>query len=140
MSLYIRACSSVGRAFGSHPRGRGFESLQVHQIIPRRTRANFNNYRFNKRLVYLDVFVLKNRLGVFTPRRFFTNYKMPSAFPQTPPTFTTFFASSFLFRRHINIIQRHTERTGNLIRIRDRRFTALLYILYCTSVQPRHIG
>ena len=24
------ACSSVGRAFGSHPRGRGFESLQVH--------------------------------------------------------------------------------------------------------------
>ncbi len=27
----IWACSSVGRAFGSHPRGRGFESLQVHQ-------------------------------------------------------------------------------------------------------------
>ena len=25
------ACSSVGRAFGSHPRGREFESLQVHQ-------------------------------------------------------------------------------------------------------------
>ena len=22
---------SLGRAFGSHPRGRGFESLQVHQ-------------------------------------------------------------------------------------------------------------
>ena len=27
----IRACSSAGRAFGSHPRGREFESLQVHQ-------------------------------------------------------------------------------------------------------------
>ncbi len=27
----IWACSSVGRAFGSHPRGRGFKSLQVHQ-------------------------------------------------------------------------------------------------------------
>ncbi len=26
----IRACSSAGRAFGSHPRGREFESLQVH--------------------------------------------------------------------------------------------------------------
>ena len=26
------ACSSAGRAFGSHPRGREFESLQVHQI------------------------------------------------------------------------------------------------------------
>ena len=26
----IRACSSVGRAFGSHPRGQGFKSLQVH--------------------------------------------------------------------------------------------------------------
>ena len=25
------ACSSVGRAFGSHPRGQGFESLQVHK-------------------------------------------------------------------------------------------------------------
>ena len=25
------ACSSAGRAFGSHPRGREFESLQVHQ-------------------------------------------------------------------------------------------------------------
>ena len=24
------ACSSVGRAFGSHPRGQGFKSLQVH--------------------------------------------------------------------------------------------------------------
>ena len=29
--FHIRACSSAGRAFGSHPRGRGFESLQVHQ-------------------------------------------------------------------------------------------------------------
>ena len=29
-ALFIRACSSAGRAFGSHPRGRGFESLQVH--------------------------------------------------------------------------------------------------------------
>ena len=28
--IHIRACSSAGRAFGSHPRGRGFESLQVH--------------------------------------------------------------------------------------------------------------
>ena len=27
----IWAHSSAGRAFGSHPRGRGFESLQVHQ-------------------------------------------------------------------------------------------------------------
>ena len=27
----IWARSSVGRAFGSHPRGRGFESLRVHQ-------------------------------------------------------------------------------------------------------------
>ena len=26
------ACSSAGRAFGSHPRGREFESLQVHQV------------------------------------------------------------------------------------------------------------
>ena len=32
------ACSSVGRAFGSHPRGQGFESLQVHhQAKPGRT-------------------------------------------------------------------------------------------------------
>ena len=30
-SIAIWACSSVGRAFGSHPKGRGFESLQVHQ-------------------------------------------------------------------------------------------------------------
>ena len=29
----IRACSSAGRAFGSHPRGREFESLQVHQNV-----------------------------------------------------------------------------------------------------------
>ena len=28
----IWACSSAGRAFGSHPRGREFESLQVHQF------------------------------------------------------------------------------------------------------------
>ena len=35
--LYIWACSSVGRAFGSHPRGREFESLQVHQKCARRT-------------------------------------------------------------------------------------------------------
>ena len=27
------ACSSDGRAFGSHPRGRGFESLQVHHFF-----------------------------------------------------------------------------------------------------------
>ena len=27
------ACSSAGRAFGSHPRGRGFESLQVHHNV-----------------------------------------------------------------------------------------------------------
>ena len=26
------AHSSAGRAFGSHPRGRGFESLWVHQV------------------------------------------------------------------------------------------------------------
>ena len=26
------ACSSAGRAFGSHPKGREFESLQVHHI------------------------------------------------------------------------------------------------------------
>ena len=32
------ACSSVGRAFGSHPRGQGFESLQVHQTVRTRTR------------------------------------------------------------------------------------------------------
>ena len=32
MQRLIWACSSVGRAFGSHPRGQGFESLQVHQI------------------------------------------------------------------------------------------------------------
>lgn len=25
------ACSSVGRAFGSHPKGRGFDSLRVHK-------------------------------------------------------------------------------------------------------------
>ena len=31
--VITRACSSVGRAFGSHPRGRGFESLQVHHIV-----------------------------------------------------------------------------------------------------------
>ena len=29
-----RARSSVGRAFGSHPRGRGFESLRVHHKKP----------------------------------------------------------------------------------------------------------
>ena len=33
--LHIRACSSAGRAFGSHPRGRGFESHQVHHKIHR---------------------------------------------------------------------------------------------------------
>ena len=33
----IWARSSVGRAFGSHPRGRGFESLQVHQMCIGRT-------------------------------------------------------------------------------------------------------
>ena len=27
----FRARSSAGRAFGSHPRGRGFESLRIHQ-------------------------------------------------------------------------------------------------------------
>ena len=27
----VWACSSAGRAFGSHPRGRGFESLRFHQ-------------------------------------------------------------------------------------------------------------
>ena len=32
------ACSSVGRAFGSHPRGQGFESLQVHHTVRTRTR------------------------------------------------------------------------------------------------------
>lgn len=31
--IHIWACSSAGRAFGSHPRGREFESLQVHQIV-----------------------------------------------------------------------------------------------------------
>ena len=31
--LHIRACSSAGRAFGSHPRGRGFESHQVHHNV-----------------------------------------------------------------------------------------------------------
>ena len=35
--LHIWACSSAGRAFGSHPRGRGFESLQVHQMDIGRT-------------------------------------------------------------------------------------------------------
>ena len=29
--MLMGACSSAGRAFGSHPRGREFESLQVHQ-------------------------------------------------------------------------------------------------------------
>ena len=33
----IRACSSAGRAFGSHPRGREFESLQVHHTEKIRT-------------------------------------------------------------------------------------------------------
>ena len=33
----IWAHSSAGRAFGSHPRGRGFESLWVHQSRARRT-------------------------------------------------------------------------------------------------------
>ena len=28
--ILLRARSSVGRAFGSHPRGRGFKSLRVH--------------------------------------------------------------------------------------------------------------
>ena len=28
----IRACSAAGSAFGSHPRGRGFKSLQVHHV------------------------------------------------------------------------------------------------------------
>ena len=32
ISSKIRACSSVGRAFGSQPKGRGFDSLQVHHI------------------------------------------------------------------------------------------------------------
>ena len=30
-------CVAFGRAFGSHPRGQGFESLQVHQKRARRT-------------------------------------------------------------------------------------------------------
>ena len=34
------ACSSVGRAFGSHPRGQGFESLQVHHIVQIRTQSS----------------------------------------------------------------------------------------------------
>ena len=33
------ACSAAGSAFGSHPRGRGFESLQVHHTV--RTRTQF---------------------------------------------------------------------------------------------------
>ena len=28
--IHLWGCSAVGSAFGSHPRGRGFESLQVH--------------------------------------------------------------------------------------------------------------
>ena len=35
--MNIWACSSAGRAFGSHPRGREFESLQVHQMDIGRT-------------------------------------------------------------------------------------------------------
>ena len=31
--IVVWACSSAGRAFGSHPRGRGFESLQVHHFF-----------------------------------------------------------------------------------------------------------
>ena len=33
------ACSAAGSAFGSHPRGRGFESLQVHHKSPRNQRS-----------------------------------------------------------------------------------------------------
>ena len=35
--MLMGACSSAGRAFGSHPRGREFESLQVHQMDIGRT-------------------------------------------------------------------------------------------------------
>ena len=40
------ARSSVGRAFGSHPRGQGFESLRVHQIksISNRLEKRGGNY------------------------------------------------------------------------------------------------
>ena len=41
-SRYISwARSSVGRAFGSHPRGQGFESLRVHQKEKSRQRLFF---------------------------------------------------------------------------------------------------
>gem|GEM_PF-3025768 len=30
-SVHFWGCSSVGRAFGSHPKGREFESLQLHK-------------------------------------------------------------------------------------------------------------
>ena len=41
-SKRIWACSSVGRAFGSHPRGREFESLQVHQMNEGRSIEQLN--------------------------------------------------------------------------------------------------
>ena len=45
---HIWAHSSVGRAFGSHPRGRGFESLWVHQrqAAAPKTRTSLCGVRF----------------------------------------------------------------------------------------------
>ena len=40
------ACSSVGRVFGSHPKGREFESLQVHQ--KRRISSSFPSFNFTE--------------------------------------------------------------------------------------------
>ena len=47
------ACSSVGRAFGSHPRGREFESLQVHHEKSSRKAAFFSNGSVTLRIVKL---------------------------------------------------------------------------------------
>ena len=32
LSIYLAICERSGRAFGSHPRGRGFESLRLHHL------------------------------------------------------------------------------------------------------------
>ena len=40
--MLMGACSSAGRAFGSHPRGREFESLQVHQMNEGRSIEQLN--------------------------------------------------------------------------------------------------
>ena len=56
----IWACSSAGRAFGSHPRGRGFKSLQVHQKVLIRTLSKARR-RVRTFLLHYSIYQKKRR-------------------------------------------------------------------------------